>query len=337
MNIEAAAREIHNDVPAFPRSLALRRIESILLKHQTAGESERPVPNSDQSCVTPQTEVVEELPCHSEKSSAIVPAAKAVSIETRSEGSSVTTPMDSKSSNADITSGHGRTSLERRTPNGDDAGSAGDPTLLDGYGWALQKASQAPAGPLVVQQESELIESHLDRVGIPRVSESGNAFPLAGRVGILTNRYEHCQSPAPAGPPEFPDGVSMIVIDPGHDYWVRSLDGGAPQRITFVKREGEHYPGNVGHYGGIVSQRLMEILIDRGRYVNNQIPCWETELANQFIQAAWSLYECRAGRTHERFTEYPTVQEFFQQPRCDKCGHVGCTRHDLPSPPAGDA
>lgn len=38
----------------------------------------------------------------------------------------------------------------------------------------------------------------------------------------------------------------MRVVDPGHVYDLVSLDGGQVHRLTFVKRLGERYPGNVG-------------------------------------------------------------------------------------------
>lgn len=47
----------------------------------------------------------------------------------------------------------------------------------------------------------------------------------------------------------------------------------------FVKREGEHFPGNVGHYPGTTMQEVLRVLIDRAKYVNSQIPCLETEMA----------------------------------------------------------
>lgn len=43
----------------------------------------------------------------------------------------------------------------------------------------------------------------------------------------------------------------MQVIDPGHDYNLATLDGdGSSVRLTFVKREGPGFPGNIGCYPG---------------------------------------------------------------------------------------
>lgn len=55
----------------------------------------------------------------------------------------------------------------------------------------------------------------------------------------------------------------MKVIDPGHVYDLRSLDGEQLNRLVFVKREGPSYPGNVGHYPGTTMQEVLRALIDR--------------------------------------------------------------------------
>jgi hypothetical protein len=42
----------------------------------------------------------------------------------------------------------------------------------------------------------------------------------------------------------------MRIIDPGHDYILSVYDGEGEQRLTFMKREGPGFPGNIGHYPG---------------------------------------------------------------------------------------
>lgn len=119
----------------------------------------------------------------------------------------------------------------------------------------------------------------------------------------------------------------MKVIDPGHVYHLTWLDepdddmrGGL---LTFVKREGEGYPGNVGHHAGTTSQEVLRALIERSEYVNNQIPCAETEAAGELMKAALLLLELRAARRHGRWIEV-ALEEVVNGAVCEKCGHSGC-------------
>lgn len=118
----------------------------------------------------------------------------------------------------------------------------------------------------------------------------------------------------------------MFVRDPGHDYVLASLDGDAPQRLTFVKREGEGFPGNVGSHPGTTTQEVLRALIDRADYVNGQIPCAETEAAAALMRSALLLLELRAARRHARTPgAFATLDEAIDGTHaCPRCGHVGC-------------
>lgn len=114
----------------------------------------------------------------------------------------------------------------------------------------------------------------------------------------------------------------MVVVDPGHEYLLDSLDGDQENRLVFVKREGEKYPGNVGHHPGTTMQETLRALIDRAKYVNNQIPDRDTAFAMAHMEWAVFYLERRAARRHGR--EAPTVEEAVHGAKCYKCGHVGC-------------
>lgn len=60
----------------------------------------------------------------------------------------------------------------------------------------------------------------------------------------------------------------MKVIDPGHVYELAHLDGQHVERLVFVKREGDGYPGNFGHHEGTNLQEVLRALIDRVEYLN---------------------------------------------------------------------
>jgi hypothetical protein len=118
------------------------------------------------------------------------------------------------------------------------------------------------------------------------------------------------------------------IIDSGHQYLLRELDhADGPalyQRLFFVKREGEGYPGNVGHHPGTTSQEVLRALIERGEYVNNQVPCAETHAATELMKAALVLLELRAARRHERHLDAPDMEFVVSAETCEKCNHVGC-------------
>lgn len=117
----------------------------------------------------------------------------------------------------------------------------------------------------------------------------------------------------------------MEVLDPGHQYLLTSLDGGDPITLTFVKRDDppEKYPGNVGHYPGTQIQEVLRALIDRAIYVNNQIPCNETEDAITHLRSALWLLEKRHLNRHEG-NGSPLLENIENIPFCLKCGHIDC-------------
>jgi hypothetical protein len=116
----------------------------------------------------------------------------------------------------------------------------------------------------------------------------------------------------------------MRVIDPGHEYVLDSLDGDAPQRLVFVKRQGPKYPGNVGSHPGTTIQEVLRALLERLAYVNAQIPCAETEAASGMLTTALVLLEQRAARRHGRVLAAPLARVISGEGKCPRCGHVGC-------------
>jgi hypothetical protein len=125
----------------------------------------------------------------------------------------------------------------------------------------------------------------------------------------------------------------MQVIKPGHTYLLDMLDlpedrQNSKQSLWFVMREGEGYPGNFGTQPGTTTQEVLRALIERNEYVNNQVPCAETEAAGELLKAALLLYELRAARRHARLSpEFETLTEAVTEKGCDICGHIGCEDH----------
>jgi hypothetical protein len=114
----------------------------------------------------------------------------------------------------------------------------------------------------------------------------------------------------------------LKVLDAGHRFALRHLDGEGEEILQFVKREGEGYPGNVGQCEGTTMQEVLRALISRAKYVNSQIPCEETECGIEMMRHAIGWFECRAARRHGRIWEMPDNIE--KAPTCEKCGHIGC-------------
>lgn len=122
----------------------------------------------------------------------------------------------------------------------------------------------------------------------------------------------------------------MEVLDPGHKYHLRSLD--LPEQaergfemLTFVKREGPGYPGNVGHHSGTTTQEVLRALIERIKYVDGQIPDRANPAVLSRLRAAMWFLEERAARRHGRPFPWPVNYEGIEDlPTCPKCNHIGC-------------
>ena len=132
----------------------------------------------------------------------------------------------------------------------------------------------------------------------------------------------------------------MKVLDPGHGYEMDELDHPKMirlcQRIWFVKRDsssnpGKKYPGNVGTHPGVNVQEVLRVLIDRMRYLNNQIPCSENDAIIPYLQECILLLEQRAARVHGRTlqrSEYIENDQIELEPTCKTCGHIQCKEHE---------
>ncbi len=114
----------------------------------------------------------------------------------------------------------------------------------------------------------------------------------------------------------------MRILNAGHRYSLKHLDGSGEEIVQFVKREGEGYPRNVGHCEGTTTQEVMRMTIDRAAYVNAQIPCWQTKVSIWLMSGIVWLYEHRAAKRHGR--KAPGLYEAVFGETCAECGHVGC-------------
>lgn len=117
----------------------------------------------------------------------------------------------------------------------------------------------------------------------------------------------------------------MQVIDPGHAYALDELDGPEKSILTFVKREGEGYPGNRGHHAGTNIQEVLRALIDRVKYLDQQIPSHHNALILLHLREALFSLEMRAAGRHKRSKSFRVdVDRIETYPTCLTCGHIGC-------------
>lgn len=117
----------------------------------------------------------------------------------------------------------------------------------------------------------------------------------------------------------------MIICDPGHVYDLFCLD--APNldyvhTLTFVKREGEKYPGNIGHHPGTNIQEVLRALINRVEYLDNQIHDDLNKIVIEKLREAMYALELRAAIRHNRKLSFKDPIELVSI--CYKCGHIGC-------------
>lgn len=117
----------------------------------------------------------------------------------------------------------------------------------------------------------------------------------------------------------------MIEKDLGHLYELQSLDNfesQPPVTLVFVKREGDKYPGNVGHHYGTNLQEVLRACLARLAYLDGQVQDDRNKIAAGHIGRAIYLLEQRAAERHGR--KPPTPMESIFSETCEDCGHVGC-------------
>lgn len=85
----------------------------------------------------------------------------------------------------------------------------------------------------------------------------------------------------------------MVTLDPGHHYRCVQLDTDETVDIIFVKRNSSTVIRDEEH-GGLQTQEVLRVLIDRTKFLNDLIPCVETQDAIYHLRQALYMYEVRA-------------------------------------------
>lgn len=120
----------------------------------------------------------------------------------------------------------------------------------------------------------------------------------------------------------------MLILDPGHRYLLLTLDDDkvhSPVELRFVKRVGPDYPGNIGAHGGTTTQEVLRALIDRTKYVDNQIPSFHNMMLLFHLRKSIFELETRAAERHGRTPLPLSLLDGIEDMRtCPKCQHIGC-------------
>ena len=91
----------------------------------------------------------------------------------------------------------------------------------------------------------------------------------------------------------------MKVIDEGHKYELDHVVTNGHEKITFIKRSGKQVQHDE-QYPGTNSQELLRVLIDRTKYLNDQLTCDESGDILYYLRQALFIYEARAYRRKEQ-------------------------------------
>jgi hypothetical protein len=135
----------------------------------------------------------------------------------------------------------------------------------------------------------------------------------------------------------------MKTIVPGHVYDLWQLGSTSPQRLTFICRSG----GAITYdkeWPGVQTQEVLRALIDRTQYLDDVLPCLESEDVLWHLRMALFLYEARAWRRkqeevnrkqpqhddsarvklwHEKpFVDVPFNEQDIELRPIDKDGHI---------------
>lgn len=125
----------------------------------------------------------------------------------------------------------------------------------------------------------------------------------------------------------------MKVLEPGHGYELDVIDGDGKAELWFVKRTGENYPGNEEPpHSGVVCQEVLRALIDRCKYLNNQLPCVETQSVIHLLRTAMFMFEQRAAKRHDIHLELIHLTDIENIKVCPICGHIVCAEKHYVAP-----
>ena len=130
----------------------------------------------------------------------------------------------------------------------------------------------------------------------------------------------------------------MKILDDGHKYQLDHVDEDQHETLTFIKRSGKKIKHD-NEYSGTNSQEVIRALIDRTKYLNDQLSCDESGDIIYYLRQALFIYEARAYRrkmqkqnkqdtehdkTGERYKDIPFVEWEIELLPVGDDGHIVC-------------
>lgn len=121
----------------------------------------------------------------------------------------------------------------------------------------------------------------------------------------------------------------MRVIEPGHVYELRNVDGDGTQTVRFVRRRDDEAAllPEGRREEGVLTQELLRVAIDRTLYLNAEAPCPENVEIVDALRRCLALYETRAAR--RTIEKQPMIE---RTDVCEVCQHVLCTHRGYGRP-----
>ncbi len=87
----------------------------------------------------------------------------------------------------------------------------------------------------------------------------------------------------------------MKTVDEGHIYELDQLGTDETVQLKFIKRSGKDIKHD-DEWPGLQTQEVLRALVDRTQYLNDLIPCTESQDAVYYLRMALFCYEVRAYR-----------------------------------------
>ena len=130
----------------------------------------------------------------------------------------------------------------------------------------------------------------------------------------------------------------MKIVEQGHVYDLKNLESPGSQRLTFIKRSSGAIEYTDEH-PGTNTQEVIRALIERSIYLNDVIPCAETEDAIYHLRMALFCYEVRAWRRkQEKLNKKAPRHDDTEPPNSHRDGYDGIpfSEYKIEELPVGD-
>lgn len=135
----------------------------------------------------------------------------------------------------------------------------------------------------------------------------------------------------------------MDVIEPGHVYLLRHLEGDGHQLLTFIRRSSAAVDYGDGEHPGTNTQEVLRALINRTEFLHHVLPAVETMDAAWYLRMALFSYEARAWRRKqrqlnggaavnpyvERYKDVPFNEQDIETRPVNEAGHIILTDSEL--------